>query len=117
MLEACPVSAAERSVPTLIPLRESRRHAVSSDAMAPLRIVVVDDHAVVRSGLKLVLDAEEDLEVVAEAGDARSAVFEVRAEQPDVVLLDVTMPGKSGIEAIPDLLHEAPGAKILILSM
>ena len=80
-------------------------------------IVVVDDHAVVRSGLRLLLEAEEDLVVVAEAGNAREAVFEVRAHKPDVVLLDVVMPGESGIDAVPKLLLEAPGVKILVLSM
>jgi two-component system response regulator NreC len=79
--------------------------------------VIVDDHAVVRTGLRLVLDAEDDIETVGEAGDAREAVFEVRAQKPDVVLMDVTMPGKSGIEAIPDVLKEVPEAKVLVLSM
>jgi two-component system response regulator NreC len=65
----------------------------------------------------LLLDAEADLEVVAEAADARGAVFEVRAHKPDVVLLDVVMPGRSGIEAIPDLLKEAPETRVLVLSM
>jgi two-component system, NarL family, response regulator NreC len=82
-----------------------------------IRIVIVDDHAVVRSGLRLLLEAESDLEVAAEAGDAREAVLTVRAEKPDVVLLDVTMPGESGIEALPKLLHEAPETKVLVLSM
>jgi len=82
-----------------------------------IHVVVVDDHAVVRSGLRLVLEAEEDLVVVAEAGNAREAVFGVRAHKPDVILLDVVMPGESGIEALPKLLHEAPDAKILVLSM
>ena len=82
-----------------------------------IRIVVVDDHAVVRSGLRRVLDAEADFEVVAEASDARGAVFEVRKERPDVVLVDVVMPGKSGIEAIPDLLAESAGTRVLVLSM
>jgi two-component system response regulator NreC len=82
-----------------------------------IRIVVVDDHAVVRSGLRLLLDAEHDMEVVGEAGNARDAIFEVRASTPDVVLLDVVMPGESGIEALPQVLHEAPGAKVLMLSM
>jgi two-component system, NarL family, response regulator NreC len=80
-------------------------------------IVVVDDHAVVRSGLRLLLEAEEDLTVLAEAGNAREAVFEVRAHTPDVILLDLVMPGESGIDAVPKLLHEAPDAKILVLSM
>ena len=82
-----------------------------------IRTVIVDDHAVVRSGLRLVLEGEDDIEVVAEAADARNAVFEARAHRPDVILLDVVMPGRSGIEAIPDLLKESPGSKVLVLSM
>jgi two-component system, NarL family, response regulator NreC len=82
-----------------------------------IRVVVVDDHAVVRSGLRLLLEAQDEIEVVAEAGDARGAVFETRAHKPDVVLLDVVMPGRSGIEAIPELLKEAPETSILVLSM
>ena len=82
-----------------------------------IRIVVVDDHAVVRSGLRLLLGAEEDMEVVGDAGSVRDAVFEVRAAKPDVVLLDVTMPGESGIDGLPKLLQEAPEARVLMLSM
>jgi DNA-binding NarL/FixJ family response regulator len=83
-----------------------------------VRVVIVDDHAVVRAGLRLLLDGQEDIETVGEAGDAREAIFEVRAHKPDVVLLDVALPGdKSGIEAIPDVRKEAPDAKILVLSM
>ena len=85
--------------------------------MSAIRAVIVDDHAVVRSGIRRVLDAEADIEVVGEAADAREAVFETRAQKPDVVLVDVVMPGKSGIEAIPELLKEAPAAKVLVLSM
>jgi two-component system response regulator NreC len=83
-----------------------------------IRVVLVDDHAVVRAGLRLLLDGEDDIETVAEAGDAREAVFEARAAKPDVVLMDVTLgTGKSGIEATPEMLREAPEAKVLILSM
>jgi two-component system response regulator NreC len=81
------------------------------------RVLVVDDHAVVRSGLRSLLAVEDDLEVVGEAGNAREAVFEARALKPDVILLDVVMPGESGIEALPKLRYEAPAAKILVLSM
>jgi two-component system response regulator NreC len=84
---------------------------------APIRVLIVDDHAVVRSGLRKVLESDADIEVVAEAGDARHAVFEARAHKPDVILMDVVMPERSGIEAIPDVLHDAPDAKVLILSM
>jgi two-component system, NarL family, response regulator NreC len=82
-----------------------------------VRVLVVDDHAVVRSGLALLVNAEDDLETVGEAGTAREAVFEARTAKPDVVLLDVMMPDQSGIEAVPQLLHEHPETKILILSM
>ena len=64
-----------------------------------IRVLIVDDHAVVRSGLRRVLEAEDDLEVVGEAGDMRTAVFETREQKPDVVLMDLVMPGGSGIEA------------------
>lgn len=77
----------------------------------------MDDHAVVRSGLRLLLDSEEGIETVAEAGNARDAIFEVRKHQPDVVLMDVVLPDRSGIEATPDVLKEAPDAKVLVLSM
>ena len=85
--------------------------------MTVTKVLIVDDHAVVRSGLHLLLDAEEDIEVVGEAGDVREAVFEARAKQPDVVLMDVVMPGASGIEGVPQVLKEAPETKVLVLSM
>jgi two-component system response regulator NreC len=83
-----------------------------------IRVVIVDDHAVVRAGLRLLLDAEDDLETVGEAGDAREAIFEVRSNKPDVVIMDVGLGGgKNGIEATPDVLREASDTKILMLSM
>jgi two-component system response regulator NreC len=82
-----------------------------------IRVVLVDDHAVVRSGLRHVLDSAEGIEVVGEAGDAQHAIFEARAKKPDVILMDVVMPGRSGIETIPDVLKDVPDAKVLILSM
>jgi len=81
------------------------------------RVLIVDDHAVVRAGLRLLIDAETDLETVGEAGDARSAVFEARSTKPDVILMDVVMPDQSGLEVLPTLLYEQPEAKVLILSM
>jgi two-component system response regulator NreC len=80
-------------------------------------VLIVDDHAVVRSGLRLVLDADEEIEPVGEAGTARDAIFEARSLKPDVILLDVVMPDQSGLDIIPTLLHENPDTKILVLSM
>ena len=82
-----------------------------------VRVLVVDDHAVVRAGLRRVLDAEPDIETVAEAGDAERALFEAIEHKPDVVVMDVVMPGKSGIEAIPGLVQAVPDTKVLVLSM
>jgi two-component system response regulator NreC len=82
-----------------------------------IRVLVVDDHAVVRSGLRRVLDAEKDIETVGEAPNADRAVFEALETKPDVILLDVVMPGKSGIEAMPALLQAVPDTKVLVLSM
>ena len=82
-----------------------------------IRVVLVDDHAVVRSGLRLLLEAEDDVEVVGEAGNAKDAIFRARALKPDVILLDVVMPGESGIEVLPKLLKESPETKVLVLSM
>ncbi|HZO49770.1 MAG TPA: response regulator transcription factor [Gaiellaceae bacterium] len=84
---------------------------------AQTRVLIVDDHAVVRAGLRMLLDAEDDIEPVGEAGNAREGVFEARSLKPDVILLDVVMPGQSGLEVLPQLVHENPDAKVLVLSM
>src|SRR5207248_9839101 len=86
-------------------------------AAAVIRAVVVDDHAVVRSGIRLLLEREDDLEVVGEAGNGKDAIFRARALKPDVILLDVVMPGESGIEVLPNLLKESPDTNVLVLSM
>jgi two-component system response regulator NreC len=83
----------------------------------PIRIVVVDDHAVVRAGLRLLVEREDDMSAVDEAADANEAIFRVIEHKPDVLLIDVTMPGESGIDAIPKLLDASPMTKILVLSM
>jgi len=82
-----------------------------------IRVLIVDDHAVVRSGLRLLLGAEADLEPVGEAGNARDAVFQARALKPDVILLDLVMPDGNGLDVLPQLVHENPDAKVLVLSM
>jgi two-component system response regulator NreC len=90
---------------------------VKDPAPAPIRVLVVDDHAVVRGGLRRVLDAEPDIETVAEAPSAERALFEALEHRPDVVLMDVVMPEKSGIEGTPAVLQAVPETKVLILSM
>ena len=82
-----------------------------------IRVLIVDDHAVVRAGLVMLINAEKDLEAVGEAGSARDAIFEARSAKPDVVLMDVMMPQQGGIEVVPQLLKEHPEAKVLVLSM
>jgi two-component system, NarL family, response regulator NreC len=82
-----------------------------------MRVVIADDHALVRSGLRMLLESEGDFEVVAEAGTADEAVRAARLEKPDVVLLDVVMPGRSGLDAVAEVLDAAPDAKVLVLSM
>lgn len=87
--------------------------------MIPLKtkILLADDHAVVRRGLRLVLDAEPDLEVVAEAGDGAEAVREALDESIDLAVLDVTMPRLTGLQAAEELSRRRPELRILILSM
>jgi two-component system, NarL family, response regulator NreC len=82
-----------------------------------IRVVLVDDHAILRSGLRRVLDAEPDIEVVGEAESADRAVFEALSNKPDVVVMDLMMPGKSGIEGMPAVLQAVPDVKVLVLSM
>jgi two-component system, NarL family, response regulator NreC len=82
-----------------------------------VRVLIVDDHAVVRAGLTMLVNAADDLEAIGEAGSAREAVFEARSTNPDVVLMDVMMPDQSGLEVVPQLLKEHPEAKVLVLSM
>ncbi len=82
-----------------------------------IRVLIVDDHAVFRAGLKLLVDAEEDLETAGEAGNARDAIFQARSTTPDIVLMDIVMPDQSGLDVLPQLLHEHPEMKVLILSM
>ena len=80
-------------------------------------VLIVDDHAVVRAGLRFLVDAEQDLETVGQAGSVAEAVALADSVSPDVILLDVVMPDQSGIAGIPALIEAHPEARILVLSM
>jgi DNA-binding NarL/FixJ family response regulator len=82
-----------------------------------VRIVVCDDHTIVREGLKQILSGQGDFEVVAEAADGHEAMKRVRELEFDVLLLDMSMPGKSGVELIKQVKAEKPKLRILILTM
>src|SRR3954463_467363 len=82
-----------------------------------VRIVVADDHTIVREGLKQILAGQPDFEVVAEAADGHEAMKRVRELDFDVLLLDMSMPGKSGVELIKQVKSEKPKLRILVLTM
>lgn len=84
---------------------------------ATIRLVVADDHVVVRAGLRMLLDAEVGVEVVAEAGDVETARRYVRGHHPAVLVLDLNMPGGSSVDAIPVIRAESPGTQIVVLTM
>jgi two-component system response regulator NreC len=86
-------------------------------AAEPITIVVADDHAMVRSGLRLLLDAEDDLHVVAEAADIEGALRAARTRRPRVVVLDLNMPGTPTLAAIPSFLEAVPGAAVVVMTM
>ena len=85
--------------------------------MTGIRIVVVDDHPIVRDGLRALFGTVPDVEVVGEARDADGALREVTLLRPDVLLLDIHMPGTTGLEVLPRLRRAAPDTKVLLLTM
>ena len=84
---------------------------------ATITVVLADDHPVVRSGLRMLLDAQEDLEVVAEAGDVDAARRSVLGYKPTVLVLDLNMPGGSSLEAIPAMSETSPDTSVVVLTM
>lgn len=81
------------------------------------RILLADDHALVRRGVRLILESEDDLEVVAEAGDGAEAIEKARTEKPDLAVLDIAMPRLTGLQAARELSRLQPELRILILTM
>lgn len=84
--------------------------------MSLIRVLIVDDHPVVRDGLRGMLTSAQDLDVVGEAGDGDTAVLEVQRLAPDVVLMDLRMPGSDGVGAIARLASASPDARVLVLT-
>ena len=82
-----------------------------------IRVLVIDDHAILRTGIQAVLEQEPDITVIGLAANVDEAITRAHALQPDVILLDVVMPRKSGFEALPDLRKVAPEAHVIMLSM
>ncbi len=82
-----------------------------------LRVLVADDHAVLRSGLRLLINSQPDMEVVAEAGDGRDAIRKISEAKPDVVLFDLTMPRTNAMDTIRHVTRTRPKAKVVVLTM
>ena len=85
--------------------------------MSKIKLLLADDHAVVRSGLRMLLEAQPDMEIVAEAENGRETIEKVLAFQPDLVLMDIEMPGMNGIEATRKIKEESPETAVLALTM
>lgn len=90
---------------------------MTTSVSAVTSILIADDHAVMRAGLRMLLESEEDLEVTAEAGDVAETIRKLKAYKPDVMLLDLHMPGGPSLEAIPEMKEASPDTRIVILTM
>lgn len=84
--------------------------------MARISVLLVDDHAILRSGLRALLETYSDIEVVGEAGDGEEAIAQLRKRQIDVILMDIAMPGMNGLVATRYVCEQCPGTKVLILT-
>jgi two-component system response regulator NreC len=82
-----------------------------------ITIVLADDHEIVREGIKMVLDAEPDMAVIAEAADVESAARKVKGHQPRILVLDLSMPGEASLPAIPEIIEGSPATDIVVLTM
>jgi two-component system, NarL family, response regulator NreC len=109
-----------------VPARDPGRHArtvIVDRPRAPgstpsvLRIVLADDHAVVRAGIRMLVERVPGWEVVAECGDADTAARQVGEHRPDVLVLDLTMPGRPSLDVVPELRRSAPDTRVVILTM
>ncbi|HEX6229507.1 MAG TPA: response regulator transcription factor [Solirubrobacterales bacterium] len=98
-------------------MTDTGQSQAESDASSRISIVLADDHTVVRKALRVLLEEEPDFEVVAEAGDADGAIRYTRGHKPTVLILDLNMPGRASLQAIPELQEASPETKIVVLTM
>src|SRR3954468_23461208 len=98
-------------------VRTMSEEDVTPTAREATSIVIADDHAVMRSGLRMLLEAEPDFEVVAEAGDVPETVRRLKAYKPDVLLLDLHMPGGPSLQALPEMRGASPATRVVVLTM
>lgn len=82
-----------------------------------IRVLIADDHAILRAGLRMLIDSQPDMKVIAEAPNGEEAVRLASAERPDVVILDITMPGGGGLRAVPEVLKVCASTRVLLLTM
>ena len=85
--------------------------------MGKIRVLIADDHAILRAGLRLLINNQPDMEVVGEAGDGHEAVRQAREARPDVLTLDLTMPGGGGLKALAGLREACPQMRVVVLTM
>src|SRR5690348_11155210 len=96
-----------------IAIKERHNHKM----MKTIRILLADDHTILRAGLKMMLNAQPDMEVIGEAQDGRQSIQEAQKLQPDIILMDITMPDMNGIEATRQIKKLMPEVKVLMLTM
>lgn len=102
----------------MLETRENENREPFQQVQTPIRVMIVDDHAILRAGVREMLSEEADLQVVAEAGSAEEASQQLReGMKVDVVVLDITLPGQSGIDLLKQLRRDRPELAILVLSM
>ncbi len=97
--------------------REAARTPPRREPACVISVLLADDHSIVREGLRRIIEDADDIRVVAEAADGREAIQKAHAEKPDVVVIDISMPGLDGLEAISQLLSYYPKLPILVLTM
>jgi two-component system response regulator NreC len=99
----------------LVPLQEGSRDA--HETKTKIRVLLADDHTILRQGLKMLLNAQADMEVIGEASDGHQAIYEANRLQPDIVLMDITMPDMNGIAATRQVRRQRPDIRVLVLTM